>query len=333
MVAITGANGLLGSYIAMKFIAQRIPAVALKRENSDLSFVDDSLKQVEWKNCDVLDSNSLIEVFQNTETVIHCAAIVSFDPRARKKIFKTNVQGTKNVVNACLSAGVKHLIFISSVAALGRKKGSLKIDEQSQWVESDLNSDYAKSKYLSELEVYRGQEEGLNISIINPSVILAPSNPNKSSAQIFNYVQRERSFYTDGSVNYVDVRDVAEMVYKLYEAKLFGEKIISSAGHVNLKELIDLIAVRLNKKKPSIKIGAQVLQLAAWIEEMRCRVTGTEALISRQSVKMSKESFSYENKKSIDLMHMNYRSLTETLDWCCAHYLKAFSTNKSLSQD
>ncbi len=320
MIAITGANGLLGNFILKKFMDEKVPAIGLKRINSDLSFIDEDLRNIEWRNADINDSNTLLESLKDVDTVIHAAAVVSFDARAKEKIYNTNVEGTRNVVNACLSLGVRHLIFISSVAALGRKKGQTEIDETNQWTESDLNSDYAKSKYLSELEVFRGQEEGLKISIVNPSVILAPANANKSSAQVFQYVQKERPFYVDGDINYVDVRDVAEMVFKLYSEKITGEKFIGSAGQVALKELMDQIAIRLNKKSPYIKINSSLLQVAAWIEEMRCRITGSEAVISRQSVKMPKEKFVYRNEKSINRLKIKYRPLAETLDWCCNHY-------------
>lgn len=320
MIAITGANGLLGSFILKKFQEENIQAVGLKRASSDLSLIQNSQKNAEWRNADVNDSTSLLESLKGMDTVIHSAAVVSFDPRAKNKIYNTNVEGTRNLVNACLSVGVGHLIFISSVAALGRKKGQIEINETNQWAESDLNSDYAKSKYLAELEVFRGQEEGLNISIVNPSVILAPSNSNKSSAQIFKYVIKERSFYVDGDINYVDVRDVAEIVFKLYHEKITGEKFIASAGQIGLKDLMDQIAHRLGKKSPSIKISPNLVHAAAWLEEMRCRLTGSEAVISRQSVKMPKEKFVYQNEKSVNQLKMNYRPLAETLDWCCNHY-------------
>jgi nucleoside-diphosphate-sugar epimerase len=328
MVAVTGANGLLGNFILKKFLDEKISVVGVKRTTSDLSFTDNSLINLEWRNANVNDSNSLMEAFKEIDTVIHAAAIVSFDPRAKKKIYDTNVEGTRNVVNACLTLGIKRLILISSVAALGRKKGQTEIDENNQWVDGELNSDYAKSKYLSELEVYRGQEEGLNISIVNPSVILAPANAEKSSAQIFNYVQKERAFYIGGVINYVDARDVADLVFKLYNEKIVEEKFIASAGQVELKDLMSEIAIRLNKKSPSIKISLRILQLAAWLEEIRCRITRTEAVISRQSVKMPNEKFLYKNGKSIDRLKMEYRSLAETLDWCCDYYKKAFTTNK-----
>jgi len=327
MIAITGANGLLGNSLLKKFVSEKIPVVGLRRANSDRSQSLNS-EEVEWREADVTNSLSLTDALINIDTVIHTAAVVSFDPRAKERIFQTNVIGTKNIVNACLDLGIHRLIFISSVAALGRKKGMAEINEDNKWIDSDLNSDYAKSKYLAELEVYRGQEEGLSISIVNPSVILAPANPSKSSAQIFKYVNDERLFYSDGYLNYVDARDVADIVFKIYEKKIEGEKFITNAGSINLKELISKIAVRLGKKEPSIKINTRLLLTAAWLEEMRCKLAGTEALISRQSVKASGEKFIYQNRKSINRLNMVYRSLDETLDWCCEYYREAFNTNK-----
>ncbi len=326
MIAITGANGLLGSFILKKFLSENQPVTGLKRKNSDLSLVKE---KTEWRDADVTDSTSLVDALENIDTVVHTAAVVSFDPRAKERIFNTNVNGTRNVVDACLALGIPRLIFVSSVAALGRAKGLSTIDEENKWVDSNLNSDYAKSKYLAELEVYRGQEEGLNISIVNPSVILAPANSNKSSAQIFNYVQKERPFYTDGQINYVDVRDVSDLIFKLYSGKnLSGEKFIASGGQVDLNQLMQLIANRLGKKVPSIKINNHLLPFAAWLEEMRCRLTGAEAVVSRQSVKMPNERYIYQNHKSINRLNMAYRPLNETLNWCCDYYRTAFTTNK-----
>jgi dihydroflavonol-4-reductase len=326
MVAVTGANGLLGNFILKKLISEKVPVVGLRRVSQSANSIFD--REVEWREVDIINSLSLTEAFKNINTVIHTAAVVSFDPSAKERIFQTNVIGTQNVVNACLALGIPRLIFISSVAALGRKKGIVEINEESKWVDSNLNSDYAKSKYLAELEVYRGQEEGLSVSIINPSVILSTADPNKSSAQIFKYVYEERRFYSDGSLNYVDARDVAEIAYKLYEKKLDSEKLIANAGSINVKELLNKIAARLQKKEPSIKVNPKLLYLAAWLEEMRCKITRTDALISRQSVKMPAENFFYQNQKSMNKLNMVYRPLDETLDWCCEYYKKAFTTNK-----
>ena len=333
MVAITGANGLLGSYLLQKFEAEKITILGIKRESSNLTKLPIHLQKIEWRNADVRDSDSLLTAFEGVDCVIHAAAFVSFDPRDRKRLFEINVEGTRNVVNACLALKIPRLIHISSVAALGRQKNRNTISEKNTWVKSSLNSDYAESKYLAELEVYRGQEEGLSVSLVNPSVILAPDRQLRSSAQIFKYVMDERKFFIERQLNYVDVRDVSESVWQTYSKKISGEKFIANAGPVQLKYLLDEIASRLGKKAPFIKINPTLVTLAAWIEELRCRLNGSRAVISRQSIRSSQENFVYENSKSIFQLPLQYHSLAETLDWCCKELADAYSTNKQLTQD
>jgi len=326
MIAITGANGLLGSHLLRKFSSEKIPVVAIKKPGSTTTHLSD-LTSVEWRDADVLDTESLVKVLQGTTTLIHTAAQVSFNPRARNKIFEVNEGGTRNVVNTCLALEINHLIHISSVAAIGRQKGFQHINEESKWISGDLNTDYAESKYLAELEVWRGHEEGLNVSIVNPSVILAPPTQTKSSAQLFHYVMNEKLFYTDGQLNFVDVRDVVAMIWKMYNEKIYGERFIANGGHTTFKNLFAQIAQRLNKKPPSIKIPSSLLAMLATIEEMRCRVTGKEPLITRQSTKLAKEFFYYSNEKAQRKFNFQFHSLENTLDWCCKDYPDAYTTN------
>src|SRR5690348_7262286 len=100
MIAITGASGLLGSSILTKLVSERLPVVGLRRTNCDPSQLVSFSKDVEWRDADVTNSLTLTDALKNIDTVIHTAAIVSFDPRAKERIFQTNVVGTQNVVNA-----------------------------------------------------------------------------------------------------------------------------------------------------------------------------------------------------------------------------------------
>src|SRR5690606_3677923 len=215
MIAVTGANGLLGSFVVRKLMEANVPVVAIKRANSNTSLLAD-LPTLAWRTADILDPISLQEAFDGVTGVIHCAAMVSFNPRDEKKLMQVNVEGTKNVVDACLIAGINRLLHVSSVAALGRQKNQTHITESNTWIDSSYNTVYGLSKYKAELEVFRAQEEGLKTIIINPSVILSRGNWDKSSAQLFKYVWRERPFYSDGSFNYVDVRDVAQQIHQLF---------------------------------------------------------------------------------------------------------------------
>jgi len=327
MIAITGANGLLGSYVLRKLVAQQVPVIAICRAHSDRKLVKDLTEFVTWREADITDPVSLVDALQGASTVIHTAALVSFNPRLRDKLLQINTVGTRNVVNACLELQIPTLIHISSVAAFGRKSGVARVDENTRWVNSNLNTDYAESKRFGEMEVWRGAEEGLSVNIINPSVILAPADWNKSSARLFYYVWKQNRFYTDTHINYVDVRDVAEVIWKLIELKITNQQFIVNAGSTPVKELLDQIARNFNRKAPSVKVSPQWAQWLAWADELRSRITGSEPMITRQSVRVSKENFFFANDKVKRELGISFRSAEETIAWCCQQYLYAYNTN------
>ncbi|MBK5279840.1 MAG: NAD-dependent epimerase/dehydratase family protein [Bacteroidia bacterium] len=328
MIAITGATGLLGGFIASRFISAGEKVVGLTRKRIT---VDDSHEQPEnitWREVNLLDPISISESLKDVHTVIHSAALVSFNPRKTKEIFETNTEGTKNIVDACLAVGVKKLIHISSVSALGRQKGIYRINEESHWTNKTLTSDYALSKYQAEVEVYRGHEEGLEVSIVNPSVILAPSDWSSSSSQLFKYIWNENSFYTDGFLNYVDARDVANMVYVLSKSNFNGERFIASTNLISFKNIFDEIAKRFNKKPPSIRINTPFSEVLAFLENIRCTLTNQEPVITKHTVQMAAEPFYYDNKKAVEKLNLSFHTLAETLDFCCPYYLQKITTNK-----
>ncbi|MFN7260211.1 MAG: SDR family NAD(P)-dependent oxidoreductase [Cyclobacteriaceae bacterium] len=328
MVVITGGNGLIGSAIAQRLLSEGISLCGLKRDSSDLRLTNHSGQQIQWKTGDILDVSALSECFKNVSVVIHTAAKVSFDPKEKQELFQVNVEGTKNVVNACIASGVKKLIHISSVAALGRQKGIKIIDETSKWEDNALNSSYAESKYLAELEIYRGIEEGLPASIVNPSLVLGTGDWEKSSSKLFQYVWKEKKFYSAGNCNYVDLRDVAEIVFRLLTEDFLTQRYIASAGAIPYKDLFEKIALRFNKKAPSIKVNPFLINTIATLEELKSRLLNTRPLVTRESVKSASEKFIFLNQKSINDLGVNYRPLDETVDFCCEYYLRTYSINK-----
>jgi nucleoside-diphosphate-sugar epimerase len=171
--------------------------------------VADIQTQIHWIEGDVLDVLSLEKALVGIDIVVHAAAVVSFAKDA-ELMNKVNIEGTANVVNACLDAAVSKMCFISSVAALGRKlpqeyvQGQqVTLNEKSTW-EEDRSILYAKSKYLAEMEVWRGGRR-TQCCYCNPSVILGEADWNKSSTQLFKYAAGEPTYYPKGTINYVDI--------------------------------------------------------------------------------------------------------------------------------
>lgn len=324
MIAVTGANGLLGSYIVRLLHARKQPFVALKRKGSNLDSLNDLLDYINWREADVTDEGSLREALTGVTGIIHTAAFVSFNPRNAKKVLTVNVHGTHHIINAALAGNVSRFLHVSSVAALGRQKDQSQIDETNKWVDSAINSTYAQSKYRAELEVYRGQEEGLSTVIINPSVLLGYSNWDKSSSQLFKYAWQEKPFYMDGSFNYVDVRDVAAIALQLFDSRHENERFILSAGSVGFKDFFDTLARAFDKKSPFIRVGRPFLKPLAALESIRTRLSGTEPIITRETARLAGTHFHYDSKKIQKTLDYKFQTFDATVKWCCSRYAELY---------
>jgi dihydroflavonol-4-reductase len=327
MIAVTGAHGLLGKFIIKRLVEENLKVIAISRTpvpQSDQSSSD----LIEYRSADITDPVAVEEALKEATSVIHAAAFVSLNPRASQKVFDTNVTGTKNIVDACLHLNISKLIHISSVAALGKPKGITNITEESKWIPGSFNTVYAESKHLAELEAFRGAEEGLSVSVINPSVILAPGDWSRSSAKLFKFVWDEKPFYTEGQFNFVDVRDVVDLVIHSLQNDNGTKKLIASAGSVTFLEFFQKVASRFNKRAPSINIPNAAIGFLGVLDSIRSKITGTDPFIDRKALRTNRETFIYSNQKAVQTLKKQFRSLEETLDWCCAEYLRHYTTNK-----
>lgn len=328
MIAVTGANGLLGSFVVRKLLEQGEAVIGICRKNSDLSLLNDVTARISWRHADIMDPVSLSEALVGVEKVIHTAASVSINPRRSQQIMNVNVMGTRNLVNTCLALSIRRLVHISSVAALGSQKGQTRIDEDNKWVDTPFNSIYAQSKYYSELEVFRAQEEGLSTVIVNPSFILAEANWNLSSAQFFKYAWEERPFYISGVMNYVDVIDVAEVVYRLLNDDVEGRRFIVSAGNIPYHELLRKIANEFGKKPPRIRVPNAVLKPFAFVEGIRAALTHTEPKITQDTAKLASTKFFFSNDHITKHLNFRFQPIDETLKRCCRYYMSKASAKK-----
>ncbi len=320
-VAVTGASGVLGRPLVEQLLAAGVRVIAIVREKT-AQFPPG----VEVRHADILDFFALHDAVQGADTMIHAAALVSFNPRRRDEIIRVNVEGTRNAINACLKEGIRNFIQISSVAALGRRLGAL-IDEEIQWTGQYANA-YATSKYLAELEVYRGSEEGLTVSLVNPSVILNGMPAHRSSAALFDYAWKGRPFYTDGMLNYVDVRDVIQAVLNLVNHPMPGERFILCGGSTSYHAFFSQVALQWKKRAPAIRIPNSLVTLFGVAEEVRCRLLGAEPLVTRDSAAMATRHFQYDTTKSEQVLGLRYHTLTDTLAWCCTQYSHHVRGNK-----
>ena len=333
MIFLTGGTGLVGAHILLKLTESGQKVKALKRKRSSLTVIKnifshykktDLLKSIEWIEGDLLDLFSLQEGIKGCNTVIHCAAIVSFNPKDFKKVMKINVEGTANIVNICLENNIEKLAYISSIATLNDEKNQVRT-EDSFWKESKSNSQYAKSKYLSEQEVWRGIEEGLNSIIVNPSVILGPGDWTKGSSQMFEKVWKGLKFYSSGSTGYIDVVDVAKCVIKLLEKEIINERFILNAENKKYRDIFDSIAENLNKPKPHIKVSPLIKEIAWRIEWLMSLITNKSPLITKETANTAMKNKSFSNEKIIKALDYKFIPIEESIKHYSQWFLEEYA--------
>lgn len=329
-VFVTGATGFVGSYLTRLLLQKGYEVSASKRASSKMDLLRDVHSKVKWMDGDILDIPFLEKSIEGMDLVFHCAAIISFSPKDLEKMMAINVQGTANIVNTCLHQQVRKLIHVSSIAAIGRPKHETSITEKTKWQKSELNTNYAKSKFLAEQEVWRGHSEGLNIGIVNPSIILGAGYWDSGSCKLFHTVYKGLKFYPLGSTGFVDVRDVAQTMLAISISERSGERYITNGSNIPYQQLFDLMADELNVKRPYIKVTPLLRALSWRVEKLKGAITGKHPLITKDTALLSSLSYQYANTKSITELGIKYTPLKTTIrDSCNAfqEYLKLGKIN------
>ena len=322
IVFVTGSTGLIGSFVSRRLLSDGYQVRALRRRESSMELVHDIEDQIEWVEGDILDTVGLAEQLKGVSAVVHSAALVSYNSRDEARMHKVNVEGTANLVNTSLRQEVDYFIHVSSVGAIGKEKNTTRVDESHQADLGEFTTAYARSKYLSEQEVWRGISEGLPAAIVNPSLVLGPGQWNQSSTKIFKYIQDENRFYIDGTVNYVDVRDVATVILRLLESRVTGERFIVSAGSTEYKALFDLIAQSFDKKPPTTPAKPGLIRVASVLDGLKSRLTGQPALITDELRQIVNSQQVYDSTKVQRATRITFNPLVNTVRWCCHELAK-----------
>lgn len=311
MILVTGASGLLGSHVVCELISNGYRVRAMYRREAarekttqliNYYFSDRATElsvQLEWVKGDILDLIELEEVMTGCDTVIHCAALVSFHRRDFARLFEINRHGTANVVNTALHLGVKRLVHISSTAAIGNE--TLIHDgvkrESNRWNASEKVSGYSLSKYSAEKEVWRGIEEGLNAVIVNPSIMLGPGDWDESSLKIMRTLSNGLRFYTPGGNAFVDVRDVSLVTRRLMESPVSGERYLVAGHNLLYRDLFELIAARLDVQPPRYKARSLMMSLAWRLAGIQARLLGKRPSLTKESSRSSQRISRYSSDK------------------------------------
>ncbi len=319
MILVTGGAGLVGKALIRQLLSAHEPVRAIYNHTPINGFTG-----LDTMQCNILDVAGLQEAMQGITEVYHCAAKVSFNPRHKRDLFKVNIEGTANLVNAALEAGVRKFVHVSSVAALGRIRNDELIDESMNWTEETSNSTYGQSKYLGEMEVWRGIAEGLQGVVVNPSIILGSGDWENGSSKIFKSVYDEFPWYTDGVTGFVDVEDVARAMIGLMESDISGERFILSAEDRSYGDVFRLIAKGFDKKPPHKKVTPFIAALVWRREALKSWFTGKDPLVTRETAKTAMATAHFDNSKLLKyLPGFSYTDLEESIIRICHEFEQA----------
>jgi nucleoside-diphosphate-sugar epimerase len=321
MILVTGGTGFLGSHLLRKLISAGQPVRALYRKEIPQQ-VKDIQHKIEWVQGDVLDVGALEDAMAGIDKVYHCAAVVSFRPGEHQQMMKVNVEGTANVVNLAIDAGVKKLVHVSSVAALGRARTG-ELDESAEWHESKRNSKYAVSKYLSEMEVWRGMAEGLDVAIVNPSIILGVGYWEDGSGLLIKNAWKEFPYYTQGINGFTDVRDVAEAMFRLMESDIVGERFVISTENWPYYDLFTEMAQQLGKKPPHIAVKPWMAEVVWRMEALKSKFTGKKGILTKETARTAQLKVYYRSEKILKaLPGFSFTPLRTTIADMCRVFLE-----------
>lgn len=321
-ILLTGANGLLGSQIAKRLISDGHSVRAIKRASSKLHLLGDAAQKIEWFDGDVRDIHSLQEAMRGVTHLIHSAALISFQPEDTLTMMQVNIDGTANVMNAALEAGVQKALHVSSVAAFGRPKGISVVNETLDTKDSKDNFNYYRSKFMGERETWRAYAEGLNVAIINPSTILGEGDWNKEPNIAFEYAYKNYPFYMPGSNGFVDVRDVVEIAVRILFSDINGEQFIVSAETLSLREFQNMLADELGKKRPKIGVGKGLAAVAWRTEWLAQKITGKRPLLTRETALLTQTKFQYSNEKIKNTLNYSFIPIRQSVSDYCKMYLR-----------
>ena len=331
MILVTGGTGLVGSHLLYKLALNTNNVRAIYRDNSNLNAVkkvfsyysedyEALFNKIEWVKADITDVSELKIAFKNITKVYHCAALISFNPKDYKNMRKINIEGTANVVNFCIDYKIDKLCFVSSIATLDKSINSDFIDEECEWISTKNKSGYAITKHGAEMEVWRASQEGVNVIIVNPGVILGAGFWNSGTGELFSKIYKGFNFYSEGITGFVSVNDVVKSMTNLMESAIINEQFVLVSENISFKTVFQEIAKAFGKKVPKIKITKFISNIFWRLDALRYFITNGKPVLSKKSAESLHTKSYYSSNKIIKTLDFKFEKIADAVKSICKLY-------------
>ncbi|MFQ5716650.1 MAG: hopanoid-associated sugar epimerase [Nitrospinales bacterium] len=306
---VTGTTGFLGSAIARELLDDGRPVKALLRKGANTRNIDGL--DLETVYGDLRDLESLKAALEDCDTLYHAAAYYSFWDRDKTLIYEINVTGSRNIFEAALAAGLKKVVYTSTVGCMGLPLDGEPANEETPFDFSALCNDYKNSKYQAENAAKDFCLKGLPIVIVNPTAPIGPRDikPTPTGKIVLDFLNRKMPAYLDTGLNLIHVRDCARGHLLAEQKGKVGERYILGNQNMSLKEILLTLENVTGLKAPRIQMPERV---ADWI-------THTEPAVPLGGIKMAKHKMYFDASKAVRELGLPQTpvetALREAVEW------------------
>lgn len=333
MILVTGGTGLVGAHLLYKLVTSDKKVRAIYRNERKLDNVksvfscytknyESLYNLIDWVEADILNIPSLSDAFKGITKVYHSAAFVSFEPDKYQLLRKTNIEGTANIVNLCISNNIEKLCYVSSVATLGKESNNKPINEDTNWNAEADNNVYAITKYGAEMEVWRGTQEGLKMVMVNPGVILGAGIWRYGTGSLFKKAKKGFKYYTSGTVALVDVEDVVSIMIKLMDSEVVNERFLLVAENWTYKDFLQALSKSVNAKPPKKLASSALLKLGWKMDWLVHKLTGKRRQLTKHLTQSLSSETYYSSDKIKDSLNYKFKPIKKTIASVGNQYLK-----------
>ncbi len=295
---VSGATGFVGAAVARALLREQWQVRVLARRGSDrrnLQGLD-----VEISEGDLSDSSSLQRAAQGCEGLFHVAADYRLGARDPAELYRTNVEGTRNILNAAQRSGVRRIVYTSSVATIGIPADGTPGDERSANSLQNMIGHYKRSKYLAEEVVREAAQGGISVVIVSPSTPVGPGDvkPTPTGQLVLDAAAGRMPAYVDTGLNIVHVDDVAAGHLLAYERGNSGERYILGGQDMSLREILAVIAALEGRRPPRVRLPYGMVLPIAYLAEGVSRISGRSGRITLEGVRMSRKKMFFSSAKA-----------------------------------
>ena len=316
---VTGATGHIGNVLVRELLQRKYKVTAFVLKGDNIEHLEDL--PIDFIYGDVRDKTSLIQAFTGMDIVFHLAGMIEIGNGNKKKVYEVNVEGTKNVWQACAEAKVKKLVYTSSVHAIAEKKMGEVITETTTFSKELVKGTYAKTKAEATKYLLENSNKGVDVIIVHPSGVIGPYEyiPSNLGQLITDCANKKIGAYLKGGYNFVDVRDVVSGIIAACEKGKPGECYILAGHQVSVRELMQEIEEITGVKAPKFKIARWFAYITGFMSELYYKIVKEKPLFTSYAVYTlgTNSNFSIEKaKKELGYTVRDIKvTLKDTINW------------------